>query len=79
MYDLTTMTEVANHFLPGQPDSIRLSPNGQYAAVIIENERDEDVEVDGVEGGLPQFPAGLGANRIGHASGSTIRPQEHPT
>jgi hypothetical protein len=59
VYDLTTMTEVADHFLPGQPDSIRLSPNGQYAAVIIENERDEDVEVDGVEGGLPQFPAGL--------------------
>lgn len=59
VYDLTTMTEAADHFLPGQPDAIKLSPNGQYAAVAIENERDEDVEVDGVEGGLPQFPAGL--------------------
>lgn len=45
--------------LAGQPDSIAVSPDGRYVAVAIENERDEDIEVDGVEGGLPQAPAGL--------------------
>ncbi|WP_243651592.1 esterase-like activity of phytase family protein [Thiobaca trueperi] len=44
--------------LGGQPDSIKIGPNGRYAAIAIENERDEEVEVDGVEGGLPQPPAG---------------------
>ena len=44
--------------LAGQPDSIAVSPDGRYAAVAIENERDEDVTVDGVEGGLPQAPGG---------------------
>ena len=43
----------------GQPDSVAVSPNGRYAAIAIENERDEDVTVDGVEGGLPQYPAGF--------------------
>lgn len=43
----------------GQPDSVAVSPNGRYAAVAIENERDEDVTVYGVEGGLPQYPAGF--------------------
>ena len=45
--------------LGGQPDSIAISPNGKYAAIAIENERDEDIVVDGVEGGLPQLPAGF--------------------
>ncbi|MEQ1816827.1 MAG: esterase-like activity of phytase family protein [Nitrosomonas sp.] len=44
--------------MQGQPDSVATSPNGRYAAVVIENERDEDVIVAGVEGGLPQSPAG---------------------
>ncbi len=44
--------------LGGQPDSIKISPNGKFVAVAIENERDEDIVVDGVEGGLPQLPAG---------------------
>lgn len=44
--------------LGGQPDSIAVSKDSKYAAIAIENERDEDVEVDGVEGGLPQLPAG---------------------
>ncbi len=43
----------------GQPDSIAVSPNGKYAAIVIENERDEDIEVNGEEGGLPQLPAGF--------------------
>ncbi|PTQ88619.1 esterase-like activity of phytase family protein [Nitrosomonas ureae] len=42
----------------GQPDSVAISPDGRYAAVVIENERDEDITVSGVEGGLPQPPAG---------------------
>jgi hypothetical protein len=45
--------------LGGQPDSVAISPDKRYAAVIIENQRDEDVTVDGIEGGLPQAPAGL--------------------
>ncbi len=40
--------------LSGQPDSIALSPDGKYAAIAIENERDEDAG----DGGLPQAPAG---------------------
>jgi hypothetical protein len=42
----------------GQPDSIALSPSKDWAAIAVENERDEDVTVDGVEGGLPQLPGG---------------------
>jgi len=44
--------------LHGQPDSVAISPDGRYAAIAIENERDEDVTVGGVEGGLPQSPPG---------------------
>ncbi|MET0066332.1 MAG: esterase-like activity of phytase family protein [Candidatus Thiodiazotropha sp.] len=40
--------------LGGQPDSVAVSPDGNYAAVVIENERDEDLG-DGVP---PQAPAG---------------------
>ena len=40
--------------LPGQPDSIALSADGAYAAIAIENQRDEDAG----DGGLPQAPAG---------------------
>lgn len=38
----------------GQPDSVAISPDGKYAAVAIENERDESV----ADGALPQAPAG---------------------
>lgn len=41
--------------LAGQPDSVKVSPDGRYLAIAIENERDEDV----AEGELPQAPAGL--------------------
>jgi len=40
--------------LGGQPDSIAVSPDGNYAAIVIENERDEDFN----DGLLPQLPAG---------------------
>lgn len=50
---------VAEVPLAGQPDSVAVSPDGLHAAVVVENERDEDVVVGGVEGGLPQSPPGL--------------------
>jgi DNA-binding beta-propeller fold protein YncE len=54
--DLATRTVVREIDLGGQPDSIAVSPNGgRYAAIVIENERDEDQ--DG--GLLPQLPAGF--------------------
>ena len=58
--DITTSprTIVRSIDLGGQPDSVKISPDGKYVAIVIENERDEEVEVDGVEGGLPQLPAG---------------------
>ena len=56
--DLATCVPVATLDLQGQPDSLAVSPDGRYAAIAIENERDEDVTVGGVEGGLPQSPPG---------------------
>ena len=41
--------------LGGQPDAIAISPDGQWAAVAIENERDEDLG----SGEPPQLPAGF--------------------
>lgn len=41
--------------LGGQPDSVAVSPDGRYAAVAIENERDEDLG----NGEPPQLPAGF--------------------
>lgn len=45
---------VAEYELGGQPDSIALAPNKRRAAIVIENERDEDLN----DGLLPQYPAG---------------------
>ncbi|MCC6496326.1 MAG: esterase-like activity of phytase family protein, partial [Propionibacteriaceae bacterium] len=46
--------------LGGQPDSIAVSPDGSFAAIAIENERDEEATPDGAEeGDLPQLPAGF--------------------
>lgn len=41
--------------LGGQPDSVAISPDRQYAAIAIENERDEDLG----SGDPPQMPAGF--------------------
>jgi hypothetical protein len=45
--------------LGGQPDSVAISPagarGGTYAAIAIENERDEDVN----DGAIPQLPGGF--------------------
>jgi phytase-like protein len=40
--------------LAGQPDSVDISPDERYAAIVIENERDEDVN----DGLIPQAPPG---------------------
>jgi len=53
--DIATRTLVSNIALAGQPDSVAVSPDGMYAAVVIENERDEDLG----DGTPPQAPAGL--------------------
>lgn len=57
--DIRQQTIVRTLPLAGQPDSLKVSPNRRYCAIVIENERDEDIIVNGVEGGLPQAPAGL--------------------
>ena len=52
--DLAGRTIEARCDLGGQPDSVAISPDGSFAAVAIENERDEDLN----DGALPQMPAG---------------------
>ncbi|GAA2034756.1 esterase-like activity of phytase family protein [Agromyces tropicus] len=56
---LSDRERVASIDLGGQPDSIAISHDGKVAAIAIENQRDEEIEVDGVEGGLPQAPGGF--------------------
>ena len=53
--DIAARTVVRRIALAGQPDSIDISPDRRYAAIVIENERDEDV----ADGLIPQAPAGL--------------------
>lgn len=52
--DVGQRTQTAVCDLGGQPDSLTLSPDGQYLAVVVENERDEKLD----KGKLPQLPAG---------------------
>jgi len=52
--DIRTRQIVASIDLGGQPDSVAVSPDGRYAAIAIENERDEDLG----DGRPPQMPAG---------------------
>lgn len=52
---IPTQSIVRSIDLGGQPDSVAVSPDGQYAAVAIENERDEDLG----DGAPPQLPAGF--------------------
>ncbi|MET7291624.1 esterase-like activity of phytase family protein [Streptomyces griseoloalbus] len=56
---LRSRERVARHDLGGQPDSIALSKDKRYAAIAVENERDEEATpAGGAEGDLPQAPAG---------------------
>lgn len=60
VYDVTTRAHVRSIDMAGQPDSIATSPDGTYAVVAIENQRDEELTpVGGDEGDLPQAPAGF--------------------
>lgn len=52
--DLTSRQVAARCAIPGQPDSLALSPDGTLLAVAIENERDEDKN----DGAIPQLPGG---------------------
>lgn len=52
--DIATQKIVTSLTLPGQPDSVAVSKDGKYAAIAIENERDEDVN----KGAMPQLPGG---------------------
>jgi hypothetical protein len=53
--NIATRTVVRMIDLGGQPDSIAVSPDGKYAAIAIENQRDEDLG----DGAPPQLPAGF--------------------
>lgn len=57
--DINSQTIVETFPLSGQPDSVAVSPNQRFAAIAIENERDEDLIVNGEEGALPQAPGGF--------------------
>ena len=52
--DLATRSVVKRFPLGGQPDSTAISPDGRYATVVLENQRDEDAN----DGLIPQLPAG---------------------
>ncbi len=51
---ISTRQIVAEIPLSGQPDSVAVSPDKRYAAIAIENERDDDLG----DGTPPQLPAG---------------------
>src|SRR5918994_3119793 len=49
--DLATHQRVAEIDLGGQPDSVKVSPDHRFVAIVIENERDEALCVAGSESG----------------------------
>ncbi|GGD09495.1 esterase-like activity of phytase family protein [Aureimonas glaciei] len=53
--DLATREQSPVCELGGQPDSVAVAPDGSFAAIAIENERDEELN----DGALPQMPAGF--------------------
>ena len=55
--DLASKQVTATCDVGGQPDSVSLSPDGATLAVIIENERDEELN----DGAIPQLPSGTAA------------------
>ena len=62
--DIAGQAVVATCDVGGQPDSVAASRDGRFLAVVVENERDEELN----DGKIPQMPAGhlavldLGAN-----------------
>lgn len=70
--DIATRKAEQSCDLGGQPDSVAIAKDGSFAAVAIENERDEDVN----DGDLPQMPAGdlvIVALKDGAADCASIR------
>ena len=63
--DLASKMEVARIELGGQPDSVAVSPDGTFAAIAIENQRNEDI--NGAK--IPQLPGGYVAivNLVNHS------------
>jgi hypothetical protein len=53
--DINSRAVVTSFDLGGQPDSVAVSPDRRYAAIAIENERDEDLG----DGRPPQAPPGF--------------------
>lgn len=72
--DLRTRAVARTFELGGQPDSVALSPDGRYAAVVIENQRDEDLG----GGLLPQAPTGglLVVDLVGGPERWSVRPAD---
>jgi hypothetical protein len=57
---LADSKRVASIPLDGQPDSIDVSADEEYAAIAMENQRDEELAPAGkAKGDLPQLPAGF--------------------
>jgi len=52
--DIASRRIETNCELGGQPDSVAISPDGRYLAIIIENERNEQLN----RGAMPQLPGG---------------------
>ena len=52
--DIASRTIIRTIEVGGLPDSVAVSPDGQYAALVLENERDEDLG----DGEPPQAPGG---------------------
>lgn len=52
--DIAKRELVTSIDMEGQPDSVAVSKDGKYIAVVLENQRDEDLN----DGALPQLPAG---------------------
>lgn len=52
--DIATQAIVHTLDLGGQPDSVAISPDGQFAVVVVENQRDEELG----DGAPPQLPGG---------------------
>ncbi|MFC3220358.1 esterase-like activity of phytase family protein [Tianweitania populi] len=52
--DIATKTASKECELPGQPDSVAASAKGEFLAIAMENQRNEETN----DGALPQLPAG---------------------
>lgn len=69
--DLGTRKVVASHDLGGMPDLVDVADDGRYAAITIENEKNDAVN----RGELPQYPGGFLAvvDLLGEPADWTVR------